>query len=740
MPRSSIYRAVLLGLAILPGPVSSVAFAADDLKPLMPLESSASRELLTRGSDQILAGDFEAAASTLAKLRSNEPSDRTVGDLVTWVDEINKLSDSRERLRKGIFDKTVSRAQEQHKQKEWRKALGLTYGATLYTADKDAFRSLAWVKGIADEAVKHGKEFREQAKWRDAFEVYETLRLIFPDDAEYKRIARDCRQHAHFEVVYKPKGDWKTSLKNIDVSVVREILGRISQEYVREIDFKKICISGLENLVLLAKTKAIDKVFPSLGDADLVGNFIDRVEQQIGAVRRRARFDYKDAAALFDRVMKINRESLALPENVLVDEFIGGVLEPLDDFTSVIWPAEVEEFTKHTRGEFVGVGISITKDEVSQFIRVESPLEDTPAYEAGISPGDLIVAVDGKTTKDIETNDAVRIITGEPGTTVSLTIRSPNGQETTYKLTRRKVKMQTVSGYRRDDNGVWDYFIDHDRKIGYIRVSSFMEQTADDLRIALEKLQKQECKGLVLDLRFNPGGLLRSAVDVCGLFLNEDEPIVMTKGRSGKPDMEVTAKPGVGFRGMPIIILVNEYSASASEIVSGALSGMAKACIIGTRTYGKGMVQNLIPIGDNSSYLKLTTQYYYVPTGSREAPWRCLQKEDNISAWGVDPDLVVDLTPYETNKVARLRRRSDVLKGKGKAEVPKDLSRAKPTTQPSEDDIDEEALDDAPDVDPQLLTALHVMRTKLLSNQPWVHAPKLAARDPLREEKADTAR
>lgn len=712
------------------------AFAAAAPPPEKLSSAVTTRELWHRSSDQMLAGDFSEAAKTLARLQKDHPGDPLLNDVIGWIQSANQLAESRERLRTRIFEKHAAKAREQAEEKELLKALGEVYRASQYAVDKQAFLSEAWIEALVKASVEKAATHRKASEWRDAFQFYETLRLLFEDNADYKARSRECRQHAHFELFFTKKGEWKKALAEINAGVVEEVLARISQEYVREVDFRKATVSGLENLVLLARTRKLDQVFPTLGDPDVVGNFVDRVEREIGRVNNRQRFDYRDASGVFDRVLKISKESVALPENVLVDEFLAGFMELLDDFTSVIWPSDVDDFTKHTRGEFVGVGIQITK-EPGGHIRVESPLEDTPAYDAGISPGDMITAIDGRGTEDIDVNDAVNMITGQPGTRVTLTIKSLDGKARDVTLVRNRIKLVTVRGIGRNANGDWNYMIDPERRIAYLRIGSFMERTVEDLRAVLEKLQQEGCKGLILDLRFNPGGLLRSAVDTCNLFMDEDEPIVMTKGRSGRPDMEITAKSGPGFRGLPLIILVNEYSASASEIVAGALSGRGRACIVGTRTYGKGSVQNLIPIEDNAAYLKLTTQYYYVPSGIPEGDWRCLHREEGAKVWGVDPDIKIETFPYEVRKVLNLRRKVDVLKGKGRDSIPEEVFERAPATRPAEGDDeaeveeDDSKLDDAPDTDPQLLTALCVMRIKLLSNQPWTHAPRVAARDPL---------
>jgi len=712
---------------LLLGPAWTPAARADDRRTAdrAALDLKA---LWTKGSDEVLSGEFQAAAKTLSQLRAVQANNPELDDALSWVEHANKVAASRSRLRRKAFERHATRAREHQSAEKWSDALAEIHRCSQLARDEAAFLREPWVLEIVTKAEESAAALREKGEWIDAYVLYERLRTMYRENEEYPKRSTICRQHGHFKSYYTEKEEYKAALRGVTPGAVREFLSRVANEYVREVDFKQGCILGLETLVLLARTPDLNRIFPGLGDPDLVGNFVDRVEQQISRVRRRTRFDAKEAANVFDRVLRINHETIGIPDPVLIDEFIGGFSELLDDFTSVIWPGKVDEFTKHTRGEFVGVGIQITKEK-GEHIRVESPLEGTPAYEAGISPGDFITHVDGRDTKDLLVDEAVRMITGEPDTRVTLTVRSgETGDSQTYTLARRRIQIWTVRGVsRRGEGEEWDYLLDTKHRIGYIRVNSFMEKTVDELRAALERLERQDCRGLILDLRFNPGGLLRSAVDACNLFLDEDEPIVMTKGRSGKSDGETTARPGNGFRGLPLIVLVNEYSASASEIVAGALAGRGKALVIGSRTYGKGSVQNLIPIEEGAAYLKLTTQYYYIPTGDVEEPWRCLHRDEKADSkiWGVDPDIEVKLIPYETGKVLRLRRQADILRGKGKQSIPKNLLK-RPTTEPADEEGDE-AFDDMPDTDPQLVTALHVMRMKLVSKQPWGHGPRVVA-------------
>jgi len=744
------------------------------------MASATARELWLKGSDQVLAGDFLSALITLEKAAKLQPDNPDLNKGLSWLQEFRDLSESRERLRQRCYDYYVGKALQAAKEArenpasqpaetaaedsakaspppdgkaaattdrdpadeedpefgaadfdesnplfKWGTALRYAQAAMLNSKDKDAFRAEPWLREIVENVLLQIERHKGLNEWRNALVLYDILRDLFPDNQSYQDGYDFCRKRAHLGFIYGPKSSWKTDLRGVSASALKEILNRIDSDYVEPVDFRKICLSGLEHLVLLAQATELEKQFTTLGDKKLVGLFVDKVNAIIDDIDRdQTKFTARDLLRAFDRVVSINEDSIRLDERVLVDEFVAGLLEPLDEFTSVIWPAEVDEFNKHTRGEFVGVGIQITKPE-GQPVRVESPLENTPAFRAGVKPGDVITHIDGQSTLDMTIMQAVRTITGEPGTTVTLTIKDGLTEEThDLVLKREMIEIRTVAGAKRDEHKPtgWDYLLDPEQKIGYVRVSGFMDKTVADLKDALRQLRSEKCRGLILDLRFNPGGLLTSARDMCELFLDADDPIVQTKGRNRAQNATIRTRPHEILADMPIIVLVNEYSASASEIVAGALAGKRGACVVGERTFGKGSVQNLIPICDNKAYLKLTTAYYYLYDMDLpgDDAWFCMHKKPGAKSWGVDPHVSIPVIPQELNKILRLRRERDVLKGKDQPEVPREVLERTATTQPSPH-IQE---DENPDTDPQLVAALNLMRFKLVSRQPWALAPR----------------
>ncbi|WP_447602224.1 S41 family peptidase [Nitrospira sp. Nam80] len=300
----------------------------------------------------------------------------------------------------------------------------------------------------------------------------------------------------------------------------------------------------------------------------------------------------------------------------LVQGAIRGMLSTLDPHSAYMTADMYKEMQVETKGEFGGVGIQIGVKE--NRLAVIAPIEGTPAYRAGIKAGDFITKVNDESTKDLTLMDAVQKMRGPKGTKVHLTIQRDGATDPmVFSLVRDTIKIESVKSKVIDNT------------IGYIRLTQFQEATGRDLSRALKQFREQKVQGTVLDLRNNPGGLLTAAVDVSEQFVGNGKLIVYTKGREGKKD-EWFSKTKESLEDYPMIILVNEGSASASEIVAGALQDWGRAVIVGTTTFGKGSVQTILPLGDGSG-LRLTTAKYYTPKGR------------SIQSTGITPDIVVKL-------------------------------------------------------------------------------------------------
>ncbi len=322
----------------------------------------------------------------------------------------------------------------------------------------------------------------------------------------------------------------------------------------------------------------------------------------------------------------------------LVEAAVRGMLSKLDPYSDYISPDELTKFTEAVEQEFGGVGIQVQFDPEQRNIIVMTPFPGSPAYKAGVRAGDRIIEIEGKPVKEFpggsEIQTAVNLLKGQPGVEVTIVLKRLGTDEIeTVKMTRDVIRLDTVMGDRHEPDGSWDFMIDDEQRIGYLRISHFTKRTATELRDALRKLKEQGMRGLVLDLRFNPGGLLQAAVEVCDLFVDQGL-IVRTDGRNVKPQ-EWFAKPFGTYKDFPLAVIVNRYSASASEIVSACLQDHQRAVIVGERTWGKGSVQNVVELEGGQSALKLTTATYHRPSGKNIHRFPDAGENDE---WGVSPN------------------------------------------------------------------------------------------------------
>ncbi|UCG16369.1 MAG: S41 family peptidase [Phycisphaerales bacterium] len=741
LPNSRAWIVVLFAAVLMPSAMASVRAMETASAPDSELDSAwlDAISLIERGAadGQLAGADVSDAESPLVRVAQ-------------WLSERAELERSRTELTRTDFDTYVARVQKWHERGKIDKALENALYAYANAADKDAFRREAWLAALRKDAIDKAGERRENKEWLEAHAIYYELSEIFDQDTELRDLRHECLTHARLEELYKEGTGWSEPLEGIDPDMVTEALYRIDQKYVEEPDFRAMTEAGLEQVLLLLESPALRELFECLSDDPRRQEFEERLRIRLDQVQTAGSLNRREAAYYFTRMMQINRQTVQLPEALLAAEFVNGALEELDEFTSVIWPVDYKEFQKHTRGNFIGVGIQIRQklnaDTKCNEVVVVSPLEDTPAYRAGIQADDVIRRVNGESLCELEVSlsKAVDMITGPEGTHVTLTIyRSSEDSEIDFKLKRERVDIGSVKSTRRDevDEQRWNHLLDPKLGIGYARVTNFQENTVGELRAVIDDLLKQHrLRGFILDLRFNPGGLLTSAVRMAELFLGQDEMIVSTRGLHSRPWPINTEEDGP-FKDLPLIILVNEYSASASEIVAGAIKDHRRGLIVGERTFGKFSVQNVIQLVRSDAHLKLTTAHYYLPSG------RSLHREDDSTEWGVEPDIKVTLVPKELRKVMDIRRNADVIGPRGSANGDADAAKetpdpaedaaapsevdtpapadetgaAVPTTQPADDEDDADEEEDEPDpnnrpeVDPQLETALLVMRLRVLS-------------------------
>ena len=334
---------------------------------------------------------------------------------------------------------------------------------------------------------------------------------------------------------------------------------------------------------------------------------------------------------LFGEAMEKTHQNYVeeITEQELIEKAINGMLSGLDPHSGYMNEAAFKEMQVDTSGKFGGLGIQITMEE--GLVKIISPIDDTPAYKAGLKAGDYITKIDGKQIFGLTLTEAVDLMRGEPGSKIIITIAREGADIFDVIIIRDIIKVQSVR-YEVYNN------------VGYIRISSFTEQTTDGIKKAIKNIKSsktnQDTIGYVLDLRSNPGGLLSQAINTTDLFLKEGI-IVSTKGRKNKSEKNYKARGGDILNGQPVVVIINNGSASASEIVAGALQDHNRAIIIGTKSFGKGSVQTIIPLRDSyrnkQGAMRLTTARYFTPSGK------------SIQAKGIDPDIIIEQGKFEAN-------------------------------------------------------------------------------------------
>jgi carboxyl-terminal processing protease len=398
--------------------------------------------------------------------------------------------------------------------------------------------------------------------------------------------------------------------------------------------------------------------------------------------------NYKNTALILDVLQKVDESYVTeldpKRKRKLIEDMINGGLERLDPHSQFINAQDYKQFEKQSKGKFGGIGIQVGVERGQ--LMVISPMVGTPAYNAGVLAGDAIVKIDGKSTENMRMSEAVDMITGDPNQPVTLTVVHEGEKEPKdITIVREEIKVPSVLGDLRKEGKPedWDFFLNKKEwetdKIAYIRLTSFSTSAPEEMAAAIKQVQAQGARGVIIDLRGNPGGLLTSAVKIADLFLEEGE-IVSTRGRNDKKEVWEAHKEGtllLPAKQFPMAILINRGSASASEILAAALQDHKRAVIVGERSYGKGSVQNVIMMEHDSSALKLTTASYWRPSGKNIN--RFTDKKDFEAAkidpdeWGVSPDKGFDvkLTDEDRVEYAKYRIDRDIVRNKKKPEDPK---------------------------------------------------------------------
>jgi len=687
----------------------------------------------------ICRGSFSEAG----KLIETSVSDYTTTfhRLLEVVYEYKALSVKRESERQKAYEKQLSSLTDIRN--EWKtgdaneleditKSLAVINTAAQLADEnqKQELFSRPFVSELIRKAKNKAAEFEEKGEWLDAYiSCYSWLQAIFPDNRQYEQHAKVLEQKAQIvaSIQDSPCESREERYRKIKKSMFLRALDALNFHYVELIDYQEMAEKAVKRCLMLAKVMKSLKQDAEKNDIENEKNqnssitenqpnkedeikdihltvaqlpaWDTALNKMIDEINNSPAFSKDNFVDIFKRLLEQNEKTVELSAPLLISHFADAAFSVLDPYTVMVWPKRVKDFEKSMTNEFSGIGIEITKEK--GLLTVSSLLPDTPAYVSGLDAGDIIVEVDGAPTKDMSLTCAVQRITGPEDTEVVLTVRS-HGRENHKKIPiiRKRITVPTIRGWKRNSKGKWLYMLDRQNRFAYVRITSFSARTSDDLEKVLNKLEAQDMKGLILDLRFNSGGLLDSAVDMVDKFIDQGA-IVKTQPRF-VPSYSMAHKNNT-HPNYPLVLLINRFSASASEIVSGALQDKKynRATIVGERSLGKGSVQGITPYPGDGAQLKYTMAYYHLPSGQKVKSKNEV-KELGLTDWGIAPDVKVKLRYDELGKMRAAQRQNDVL--------------VKADHDTGNLPLIKYTLQETLDSDPQLAVGLLVLKTKVIQN------------------------
>ncbi|MHC4060031.1 MAG: S41 family peptidase [Planctomycetota bacterium] len=701
------------------GDIQRTEADAPDIGESQEIKSTES-SVVARSCALICEGKFDAAGELIES--GSSLYDMNLHRVLSIVHEYRAMSQQRQAARKAVYEEQLAElekfrvaadANDVNDGNNITKILGVINKASEFADEqqKDELLSNPFVERVFQEAKDKAARFESEGKWLDAYiTCYSWLQSIEPNNRAYSDYTEQLVEKASIVASFRdsPCESRKDRYAKVEKEMFIRAINALNFNYVNIINYRQMVTKAVRRCGLLAQVITFldqdsEVSFPSPDSEEraawstALAAILDEVDQSPAGSISRDRF-----IEILDEVLALNTTTIKLPEQVLIAQFAEAALSSLDPYTVMVWPRQVQDFEKTMTNEFTGIGIEITKQK--GLLTVASLLPDTPAYCSGLDAGDVIEAVNGVETKDMSLGCAVRKITGPAGTEVALTIRRSGEDETReIRITRAKITVPTVRGWRRTQVGNWQYMIDEENKIGYVRLTSFSAGTASSLEEVLFELEAQGLKGLILDLRFNSGGLLDSAVEVTDKFI-EEGPIVATRPRYAVSSNYLSAHKAETHPDYPLVVLVNRYSASASEIVSGALQDRrhGRATIVGERTVGKGSVQGITPYPGGGAQLKYTMAYYHLPSGQRVES-REAMKEQGREDWGVGPDVEIELRSDELRRMIDVQRNNDVLIQANSEDRHKSLKKY--------------TLEESLTADPQLAVGILVVQSKLIQEE-----------------------
>lgn len=599
-------------------------------------------------------------------------------------------------------------------------------------AQKERLLGDEFVREAIQKAIDRATEFEADGKWLEAYtSCYYWLTAIDPNNEAYSDYAEQLLDKAQIAASFEdsPCETSEERYEGVKQEMFERAVYALSVNYVSMIDYHEMAGKGLNRCKLLAEVMAAPSALEGNSqDDDEEPNEAPRsdndengpsapLERQklmawsaaLAAVEDEMAetvtgFNRDKFVQAFSRVLTLNTTIAQLPTSILIAQFAEAALSALDPYTVMVWPKHVEDFEKLMTNEFTGIGIEISKRQGR--LTVASLLPDTPAHSSGLDAGDVIAKVNGVDTKDMTLMCAVHKITGPKGTDVVLTVERPGEEKATdITITRAKITVPTIRGWQRTEAGKWLYMIDEQGKIGYIRLTSFSGESAADMERVLLDLEAEGLKGLILDLRYNTGGLLDSAVAVADKFIDGGLIVKTQPGPGlGKWPSYSTAHKSKTHPNYPLVILVNSSSASASEIVAGALADKKhnRAVLVGARTHGKGSVQGITRYPGGGAQLKYTMAYYHLPSNQRVESQDAMKKLGRTD-WGVGVNVEVKLRSDELRKMIDVQRENDVLVQAVRSENGPELNK--------------HTIEDTLASDPELAVGFLVVKSKLIQER-----------------------
>ena len=661
-------------------------------EPARPLLAALERYETNESRRQ--AERLELYEEAMAELAEHLEGERLEQALVAAIDAHRQARDKRDVLRheqvRQLVEQVEAAAADAEDDADWIGALTYYQLLDLLHENQDRYSD------AVDQARRHVRLLQVYAPdhFAELQEARRAARAAAREEAEDAddRDAADELDEPIAEMEHEP---WQERLEGVQLRMFRQALRQTARQHISGSGFVPLLGGAVEQLHIVLNTQALAEVFPGLGDEAQVKAFREELDRITASLNEPGKeLSALEANQMLDRIGVANNRTVKLPEAVLAYELTEGATQTLDEFSSVIWPREQERFTRSLEGRFFGIGIHISRRN-GQLV-VISPLPNTPAQRAGVKAGDVIAQVDGQESSTWSLDRAVREITGPEGSEVRLGLRREGEAELIEtKIQRAEIPIESIRGWSYDDDHAWDWMIDPEQRIGYVRLTQFIPQSARDLDAAIDAMRADGgLNGLILDLRSNPGGLLSAAIEVADRFI-EEGPIVFTVDAAGRRTFEGAARRDRTYDDrMPLVVLVNEGSASASEIVAGALQDHGLATIVGSRSFGKGSVQDPFRLDRGNAILKLTTQYYMLPDE------RIIDRRPDADRWGIEPDLLIDMTRSQHNKAQETRLEADTLRDPGERD---EYARAT--------DLIEQGLD------PQLEAALLLMQARVVAGQ-----------------------